>query len=154
MEGALSTYDALLSPAAPTAAYRLGDKVDDPLAMYKGERVLRCLHWAPPSHTHPLPPHTHTPLSGDLMTVNVNLAGLPALVVPCGFTEEGGTRLPVGLQVRGGGRGLGSLGRPRAGACHPTPPPSHPPHTPTPSKHTHPHARWWGARLARPTCCS
>jgi len=47
--------------------------VSDPLAMYKG----------------------------DLMTVNVNLAGLPAVSVPCGFVEEEGVRLPVGLQLIG-----------------------------------------------------
>ena len=71
MEGALGRFDALLSPAAPTPAYKLGDKVSDPLAMYKG----------------------------DLMTVNLNLSGLPAIVLPCGLaaTGEGGPQLPVGL---------------------------------------------------------
>ncbi|PNH02692.1 Glutamyl-tRNA(Gln) amidotransferase subunit A, chloroplastic/mitochondrial, partial [Tetrabaena socialis] len=78
MGGALASYDALLTPTAPTAAYRLGEKSSDPLAMYKG----------------------------DLMTVNVNLAGLPAIVLPAGFTAAaegvgGGTRLPIGLQLIG-----------------------------------------------------
>lgn len=85
MTGALSAaggggFDALITPAAPTPAYRLGDKVSDPLAM-----------WA-----------------GDMMTVNVNLSGLPAVVLPVGFADEGGgegaaaqQRLPVGLQVIG-----------------------------------------------------
>ena len=73
MNKALGTFDALLTPVAPTAAYKLGEKSSDPLAMYKG----------------------------DLMTVNVNLAGLPAVSVPCGFVEEGGVKLPVGLQLIG-----------------------------------------------------
>jgi len=67
--GALGKCDALLLPAAPTAAYGMGDKDGDPLAMY----------------------------TGDLFTVNVNLAGLPAVSVPCG--EDGG--MPVGLQLVG-----------------------------------------------------
>jgi aspartyl-tRNA(Asn)/glutamyl-tRNA(Gln) amidotransferase subunit A len=69
-------FDALITPAAPTPAYRLGDKLSDPLAM-----------WA-----------------GDLMTVNLNLSGLPAVVLPAGFAdaEQGGAgRLPIGVQVIG-----------------------------------------------------
>ncbi|MCO5585971.1 hypothetical protein L7F22_039907 [Adiantum nelumboides] len=77
---ALEETDILLSPAAPTAAYSIGEKVNDPLAMY----------------------------AGDLMTVNVNLAGLPALVVPCGFTGEG-QQLPVGLQFIGSSFNEGKL---------------------------------------------
>ncbi|MCO5591885.1 hypothetical protein L7F22_045878 [Adiantum nelumboides] len=77
---ALGETDILLSPAAPTAAYSIGEKVNDPLAMY----------------------------AGDLMTVNVNLAGLPALVVPCGFTGEG-QQLPVGLQFIGSSFNEGKL---------------------------------------------
>lgn len=73
MLAALANADALLCPCAPTAAYRLGEKTTDPLAMYKG----------------------------DLMTVNLNLGGLPAVSLPCGFVEEGGKRLPVGLQFIG-----------------------------------------------------
>jgi len=72
MAAALEKYDVLICPAAPTPAYKLGEKTTDPLAMYKG----------------------------DLMTVNLNLSGLPGCVVPCGFTQaEGGDgpRLPVGL---------------------------------------------------------
>ncbi|KAK8934973.1 hypothetical protein KSP39_PZI015136 [Platanthera zijinensis] len=68
---AMNENDILISPAAPTAAYKIGEKTDDPLAMY----------------------------AGDIMTVNVNLAGLPALVVPCGFVEGGQVGLPVGLQM-------------------------------------------------------
>lgn len=70
---ALERYDILISPAAPSAAYKIGEKINDPLAMY----------------------------AGDIMTVNVNLAGLPALVVPCGFVEGGAAGLPVGLQMMG-----------------------------------------------------
>ena len=62
--------DALLSPTAPTAAFKLGEKVADPLAMYLN----------------------------DIYTIGVNLAGLPGISVPCGFTAGG---LPVGLQVIG-----------------------------------------------------
>ena len=69
----LSEYDALLTPAAPTPAYELGGKVNDPLAMF----------------------------SGDVMTVNVNLAGLPAIVVRAGTVTENGKTLPVGLQMVG-----------------------------------------------------
>lgn len=80
----MQRYDVLVCPAAPTAAYKLGEKVSDPLAMYKG----------------------------DLMTINLNLAGLPAVVLPCGFTAADdddaaaaagsqAQQLPVGLQFVG-----------------------------------------------------
>ncbi|EEF36497.1 glutamyl-tRNA(gln) amidotransferase subunit A, putative [Ricinus communis] len=72
-KAALDANDILISPAAPSAAYKIGEKRNDPLAMY----------------------------AGDIMTVNVNLAGLPALVLPCGFVEGGPARLPVGLQMIG-----------------------------------------------------
>ncbi len=62
--------DVIASPVAPTAAYLLGEKMDDPLAMYLG----------------------------DLYTVSANLAGIPGLSIPCGFTPDG---LPVGLQLQG-----------------------------------------------------
>lgn len=83
MQAALSTYDALLSPTAPTPAYKLGEKLSDPLAMYKG----------------------------DLMTVNVNLSGLPAVVVPAGLAPSGGegSALPVGLQLVGRMNGEAAL---------------------------------------------
>ncbi|TKW06894.1 hypothetical protein SEVIR_7G270900v4 [Setaria viridis] len=78
---ALERYDILISPAAPSAAYKIGEKINDPLAMY----------------------------AGDIMTVNVNLAGLPALVVPCGFVEGGAAGLPVGLQMIGSPFSEGNL---------------------------------------------
>ncbi|GAA0142293.1 ligase [Lithospermum erythrorhizon] len=71
---ALDRNDILISPAAPSVAYEIGEKKDDPLAMY----------------------------AGDIMTVNVNLAGLPALVLPCGFANGGSSGLPVGCQMIGG----------------------------------------------------
>ncbi len=60
-EAAFETCDALLTPVAPTAAYRLGEKSDDPLQMYLG----------------------------DIFTVPANLAGICGLSVPCGFTPAG-----------------------------------------------------------------
>ncbi|MBI2441579.1 MAG: Asp-tRNA(Asn)/Glu-tRNA(Gln) amidotransferase subunit GatA [Lentisphaerae bacterium] len=67
---AFQQCDALLTPVAPTAAFRLGEKTADPLQMYLS----------------------------DIFTVAVNLSGVCALSVPCGFTSAG---LPVGLQVVG-----------------------------------------------------
>ena len=61
--------DALLTPTSPMPAFKLGEK-SDPLALYL------C----------------------DIYTIGVNLAGLPALSVPCGFTPGG---LPIGLQLIG-----------------------------------------------------
>ena len=69
-ERVFQTCDALVTPTAPTTAFRFGEKTADPLTMY--------LY--------------------DILTVSVNLAGLPALVVPCGADADG---LPVGLQVIG-----------------------------------------------------
>ncbi len=67
---AFEKVDALLTPVSPTPAFKVGEKVDDPLAMYLS----------------------------DIYTVTANLAGIPALSLPCGFTAEG---LPVGLQIIG-----------------------------------------------------
>ena len=58
---AFSTCDALLTPVAPTAAYKIGEKTDDPLQMYLG----------------------------DIYTVTANLAGICGISVPCGFTGGG-----------------------------------------------------------------
>ncbi len=66
----LRDCDALLSPTSPTAAFKLGEKSSDPLAMYLT----------------------------DIYTISVNLAGLPGISVPCGFTTGG---LPIGLQIIG-----------------------------------------------------
>lgn len=67
---AFEKYDVLLGPTTPTTAYKLGEKVNNPLEMYLG----------------------------DIYTVSVNIAGLPALVVPCGFDSLG---LPIGMQLIG-----------------------------------------------------
>ncbi len=69
-ETAFSQVDVLVCPTAPTTAFKAGEKVDDPLSMYLT----------------------------DLMTIPVNLAGLPGLSLPCGFDEQG---LPIGLQIIG-----------------------------------------------------
>ena len=67
---AFRDYDVILGPAAPTTAPKLGESLKDPLKMYLG----------------------------DIYTVSVNLAGIPAMTVPCG-TDSGG--LPIGLQLMG-----------------------------------------------------
>lgn len=63
----------ILMPAAPGPAFKIGEKTTDPLAMYLE----------------------------DVYTVAVNLAGLPAATVPCGFAEVEGKRLPIGMQLVG-----------------------------------------------------
>jgi len=67
---AYQEVDALLAPVAPTAAFKRGEKSSDPLAMYLS----------------------------DIYTISLNLAGLPGVSIPCGFTRAG---LPVGLQIIG-----------------------------------------------------
>lgn len=67
---AFEKYDLVLGPTAPTTAYKIGEKSNDPLQMYLG----------------------------DIYTVSVNIAGLPGLVVPCGFDSK---NLPIGLQLIG-----------------------------------------------------
>ncbi len=60
--------DCIVTPTSPTPAFRIGEKAADPLQMYLS----------------------------DIYTISVNLAGIPAISVPCGFTRSG---LPVGLQI-------------------------------------------------------
>jgi aspartyl-tRNA(Asn)/glutamyl-tRNA(Gln) amidotransferase subunit A len=67
---AFQQVDMIAGPVTPAPAFRIGEKVDDPLAMYLG----------------------------DLYTVSANLAGVPGLSIPCGFTTSG---LPIGLQLQG-----------------------------------------------------
>jgi aspartyl-tRNA(Asn)/glutamyl-tRNA(Gln) amidotransferase subunit A len=69
-ERAFKQVDVLMGPTSPTPAFDLGAKVDDPVTMYLN----------------------------DIYTIGANLAGLPAMSIPCGFL--GG--LPVGLQIIGG----------------------------------------------------
>ncbi|MBN2284706.1 MAG: Asp-tRNA(Asn)/Glu-tRNA(Gln) amidotransferase subunit GatA [Deltaproteobacteria bacterium] len=68
---AFKECDIILTPTCPTAAFRIGEKTDDPLQMYLS----------------------------DIFTLSVNLAGIPGLVVPCGYTGNG---LPVGVQFLAG----------------------------------------------------
>lgn len=65
---AFEKVDALLSPVSPTPAFKIGEKISDPLSMYLT----------------------------DIYTVTANLAGIPSISLPCGFTGAG---LPVGLQI-------------------------------------------------------
>jgi aspartyl-tRNA(Asn)/glutamyl-tRNA(Gln) amidotransferase subunit A len=66
---AFSDVDVLMGPTSPTPAFDLGAKVDDPITMYLN----------------------------DIYTIGANLAGLPAMSIPCGFAGE----LPIGLQIIG-----------------------------------------------------
>jgi aspartyl-tRNA(Asn)/glutamyl-tRNA(Gln) amidotransferase subunit A len=68
-EAAFQSHDVLVTPVSPTPAFRLGEKVHDPLQMYLS----------------------------DIFTIPINIAGLPAISVPCGFSQG----LPVGLQIIG-----------------------------------------------------
>jgi aspartyl-tRNA(Asn)/glutamyl-tRNA(Gln) amidotransferase subunit A len=69
-ERAFKQVDVLMCPTSPTPAFDLGAKVDDPITMYLN----------------------------DIYTIGANLAGLPAMSIPCGFLND----LPVGLQIIGG----------------------------------------------------
>jgi len=61
-------FDCIVTPTSPTAAFRIGEKIEDPLKMYLS----------------------------DIYTISANLAGIPAISIPCGFTKKG---LPIGLQI-------------------------------------------------------
>ena len=65
-----SGIDCILTPTSPTAAFRVGEKSADPLSMYLS----------------------------DIFTISVNLAGVPAISVPCGFTKS---NLPIWMQLIG-----------------------------------------------------
>jgi aspartyl-tRNA(Asn)/glutamyl-tRNA(Gln) amidotransferase subunit A len=66
-DNVFESYDLIIGPTAPTPAFKIGEQVDDPLTMYLN----------------------------DIMTIPVSLAGIPAISVPCGFSNG----LPVGLQL-------------------------------------------------------
>lgn len=69
-ERAFETVDAIVTPTSPTPAFKVGEKTADPLQMYLS----------------------------DIFTISVNLAGVPGISIPCGFTSD---NLPVGLQIIG-----------------------------------------------------
>ena len=66
---AFQKYDALLTPTSPTVPFVIGEKIDNPLQMYLS----------------------------DICTLSVNIAGIPAISIPCGFSKG----LPVGMQIIG-----------------------------------------------------
>ncbi|BAC12721.1 glutamyl-tRNA (Gln) amidotransferase subunit A [Oceanobacillus iheyensis HTE831] len=66
----LEEYDVIVGPTTPTPAFKVGEKTSDPLTMY----------------------------ANDILTIPVNLAGVPGISIPCGFSTEG---LPIGLQIIG-----------------------------------------------------
>jgi len=70
---AFEKVDALVSPTSPVPAFKLGERVADPLQMYLA----------------------------DIFTIAANLAGICGISVPCGFAEVDGHRLPIGLQLLG-----------------------------------------------------
>jgi aspartyl-tRNA(Asn)/glutamyl-tRNA(Gln) amidotransferase subunit A len=65
---AFKKVDCIITPTSPTAAFKVGEKMSDPLSMYLS----------------------------DIFTISVNLAGIPAMSVPCGFTKG---NLPIGMQI-------------------------------------------------------
>jgi aspartyl-tRNA(Asn)/glutamyl-tRNA(Gln) amidotransferase subunit A len=67
---AFKRCDVILTPTAPTTAFKIGEKIQDPLQMYLS----------------------------DIFTISINLAGLPAISLPCGFDGE---NMPIGLQIIG-----------------------------------------------------
>ncbi len=69
-DNAFAKYDVILTPTAPTTAFTMGEKTTDPLQMYLE----------------------------DICTVSINIAGLPAMSIPCGFDKGG---MPIGMQLIG-----------------------------------------------------
>jgi aspartyl-tRNA(Asn)/glutamyl-tRNA(Gln) amidotransferase subunit A len=69
---AFEKVDAIVTPTTPTAAFKIGEKSDDPLQMYLS----------------------------DIFTISCNLAGICGISIPCGFTGSQ-PRLPIGLQLLG-----------------------------------------------------
>ena len=68
-EDVFEKYDVIVGPTTPTPAFNIGEKTSDPLTMY----------------------------ANDILTIPVNLAGVPGISVPCGFANG----LPLGLQIIG-----------------------------------------------------
>ena len=69
-DDAFKECDVILTPTSPSAAFKIGEKLNDPLQMYLS----------------------------DIFTISANLAGIPAMSMPCGFTSSG---LPIGMQLLG-----------------------------------------------------
>ncbi len=67
-DAVFKNFDCIITPTSPTPAFKIGERTQDPLKMYLS----------------------------DIYTISVNLAGIPAISLPCGFTKNG---LPVGLQI-------------------------------------------------------
>ncbi|SDK36520.1 Asp-tRNA(Asn)/Glu-tRNA(Gln) amidotransferase subunit GatA [Sediminibacillus albus] len=67
-EKVFEDYDVIIGPTTPTPAFKVGEIIDDPLTMY----------------------------ANDILTIPVNLAGVPGMSLPCGFSSDG---LPIGLQI-------------------------------------------------------
>lgn len=70
-EKVFENYDVIVGPTSPTTAFKIGEQIDDPLTMY----------------------------ANDILTIPVNLAGVPAISIPCGFHPE--NDMPIGLQIIG-----------------------------------------------------
>lgn len=68
-DGVFKSYDVIVGPTTPTTAFKLGENIEDPMTVY----------------------------ANDILTVPINLAGVPAISIPCGFDGD----LPVGLQIIG-----------------------------------------------------
>lgn len=69
-EDVFQKYDVIIGPTSPTPAFKMGEQLNDPLTMY----------------------------ANDILTIPVNLAGVPGISIPCGFSKDG---LPLGLQIIG-----------------------------------------------------
>lgn len=67
-EEVFRSFDAVITPTSPTVAFKIGEKVDDPVKMYLS----------------------------DIFTISANLAGIPGISIPCGYSQQG---LPIGLQI-------------------------------------------------------
>jgi aspartyl-tRNA(Asn)/glutamyl-tRNA(Gln) amidotransferase subunit A len=65
---AFKKYDCIITPTSPTPAFKIGERLQDPLSMYLS----------------------------DIFTIPANLAGIPGISIPCGFTKN---KLPIGLQI-------------------------------------------------------